>query len=171
MNDQRANKSFDYMDENGRIILRPIGVVHSPLSGKSNDAPFQSFISDIKGTIEVFEEFEPGLDGIEKFSHIFVIYYMHEAGKIKLRTVPLMEEEERGIFATRSPSRPNHLGASTMRLLAHKSRFLDVEGLDIFAGTPVIDIKPYVTKVDIVKGVDNEWLTRKLEKIKGRKLE
>lgn len=155
----------DHIDGDGRIVLCPIGIVHSPLKRDSEEVPFQSFTSDIEGSIEIFEEYEAGLDGIERFSHISVIYYMHISKKTKLRTVPLMEEGERGIFGTRSPSRPNHIGISTVRLKGRRGREVDVLGLDMLDGTPVIDIKPYVPKVDLVKGVDNDWLMRKLERV------
>lgn len=157
-----------YSPKDGKVLLSPIGVVHSPLTEKSKDIPFQSFTSDLEGEIEVFEELEEGLDGIEGFSHLFIIFYMHEWKKTKLRTVPLMEEEERGIFGTRSPSRPNHLGCSTVRLLSREGNRLKVKGLDIFDGTPVLDIKPYVPRVDLVRGVDNEWLVKKLERIRSK---
>ena len=172
LNAMARRASLDKMDcysaKDGKVMLSQIGVVHSPLTEKSRDIPFQSFTSDLEGEIEVFKEFEEGLDGIEGFSHLFVIFYMHEWKKTKLRTIPLMEEEERGIFGTRSPSRPNHLGCSTVRLLSRDGRILKVKGLDIFDGTPVLDIKPYVPKVDLVKGVDNEWLIEKMEKIRSK---
>jgi len=155
----------DFIDDAGRIILTPIGTVHSPINEKSENLPFQSFASDVEGSIELKSEFEQGLEGIEGFSHLFVIFYMHRNRKVKLKTVPLLEEEERGIFGTRSPSRPNHIGVSTVKLLSRNGRILKVKGLDIFDGTPVLDIKPYVPKVDLVQGVDNEWLVKKLEKI------
>jgi len=155
----------DFIDDTGRVVLTPIGTVHSPINEKSEKLPFQSFASDVEGTIELKPEFELGLEGIDGFSHLFVVFYMHKNRKVKLKTVPLLEEEERGIFGTRSPSRPNHIGVSTVRLLSRDGRILKVKGLDIFDGTPVLDIKPYVPKVDLVKGVDNEWLVKKLEKI------
>jgi tRNA (adenine37-N6)-methyltransferase len=155
----------DFMDDGGRVVLTPIGVVRSPLDEKSENLPFQSFSSDVEGSIELKPEFEQGLEGIEGFSHLFIIFYMHKNRKAKLKTVPLLEEEERGIFGTRSPSRPNHIGVSTVRLLSREGRALKVKGLDVFDGTPVLDIKPYVPKVDLVQGVDNEWLVKKLDKI------
>lgn len=158
-------ESKDFVDDLGRVVLTPIGVVHSPLNEKTEDIPFQSFTSDVEGSIEVMPGYEQGLDGIEGFSHLFVVFYMHKNKKAKLRTVPLLEEEERGIFGTRSPSRPNHIGVSTVRLLSKEGRTLNVKGLDVFDGTPVLDIKPYVPKVDLVQGVDNEWLVKKLDKI------
>jgi len=157
----------DHMQEDGSIVLAQIGVVRSPLSEKSDNVPFQSFNSEVEGTIEVDEEYEQGLDGIEGFSHLSIIYYLHRNRKSKLRTVPLLEKEERGIFGTRSPSRPNHLGVSTVRLLSRKGRVLRVKGVDMFDGTPVLDIKPYVPKVDLVQGVENKWLVDKLDKIDG----
>ncbi|MEM4264888.1 MAG: tRNA (N6-threonylcarbamoyladenosine(37)-N6)-methyltransferase TrmO [Thermoplasmata archaeon] len=168
MAERKGLEDIDYISRQGKIVLSPIGTVRSPLSEKSREVPFQSFTSDIEGEIEVFEEFEEGLDGIEGFSHLFIIFYMHKWKRTKLRTVPLMEEEERGIFGTRSPSRPNHIGCSTVRLLSREGRTLKVKGLDIFDGTPVLDIKPYVPRVDLVKGVDNEWLVQKLERIRSK---
>ncbi|HUW42626.1 MAG TPA: tRNA (N6-threonylcarbamoyladenosine(37)-N6)-methyltransferase TrmO [Thermoplasmata archaeon] len=155
----------DFIDDAGHVVLTPIGTVHSPIKEKSEKLPFQSFASDVEGTIELKREFEPGLDGVEGFSHLFIVFYMHKNRNVKLRTVPLLEEDERGIFGTRSPSRPNHIGVSTVRLLSRDGRFLKVKGLDIFDGTPILDIKPYVPKVDLVQGVDNEWLVKKLDKI------
>jgi tRNA-Thr(GGU) m(6)t(6)A37 methyltransferase TsaA len=155
----------DFIDDDGRVVLTPIGTVHSPINEKSENLPFQSFSSDVEGTIELKPEFELGLEGIEGFSHLFIVFYLHKNRKVKLKTVPLLEEEERGIFGTRSPSRPNHIGVSTVRLLSREGRILRVKGLDIFDGTPVLDIKPYVPKVDLVQGVDNEWLVKKLDKI------
>jgi len=157
--------SKDGMKGDGTIVLTPIGVVHSPLGEKSENIPFQSFMSEVEGTIEVGEEYEQGLDGIEGFSHLSIIYYLHKNRKTKLMTVPLLEKEERGIFGTRSPSRPNHIGSSTVRLLSREGRILRVKGLDMFDGTPVLDIKPYVPKVDLVQGVDNKWLVKKLDEI------
>jgi|YelNatPaOPRAMG01_1025707.scaffolds.fasta_scaffold17838_6 tRNA-Thr(GGU) m(6)t(6)A37 methyltransferase TsaA len=168
MTDRGNFGKIDYISKSGKIVLTPIGIVHSPLTEDSKELPFQSFTSDIEGEIEVFEEFEDGLDGIEGFSHLFIVFYMHRWKATKLRTIPLMEEEERGIFGTRSPSRPNHIGCSTVRLLSREGRFLKVKGLDIFDGTPVLDIKPYVPRVDLVKGVDNDWLIKKLEKIRAK---
>lgn len=155
----------DYIDEDGKVVLTPIGFVHSPLNEDSKEIPFQSFASEIEGDIEIKEEFEKGLEGIDGFSHLTIIFYLHKNKKTKLMTVPLMETDERGIFGTRSPSRPNHIGVSTVRLLSREGRNLKVKGLDIFDGTPVLDIKPYVPKVDLVKGVDNDWLVKKLDKI------
>jgi tRNA-Thr(GGU) m(6)t(6)A37 methyltransferase TsaA len=155
----------DRMTDGGEVVLVPIGVVRSPLSEKSENIPFQSFSSEVEGTIELEEEYEAGLDGIEGFSHLTIIYYLHKNRKSKIRTVPLLEKEERGIFGTRSPSRPNHIGVSTVRLLSREGRNLKVKGIDMFDGTPVLDIKPYVPKVDLVRGVENKWLVEKLGKI------
>lgn len=157
--------SSDRMTDDGSIVLFPIGIIHSPLDEKTEDIPFQSFTSEVEGTIEVDEEYQEGLDGIEGFSHLTIIYYLHKNRKSKIRTVPLLEKEERGIFGTRSPSRPNHIGVSTVKLLSRDGRILKVKGLDMFDGTPVLDIKPYVPKVDLVRGVENKWLLEKLDKI------
>jgi tRNA-Thr(GGU) m(6)t(6)A37 methyltransferase TsaA len=98
------------------------------------------------GSIEVLPEFAPALDRLEEYSHIIVLFHFHRAGGAKLKTVPPGESRERGIFATRSPHRPNPVGLSVLKLLRHAGARLDVSGLDLIDGTPVLDIKPYTKR-------------------------
>lgn len=129
------------------VALRPVGLVHARIKDPAElpppaFAPPRYFERSV-GEIEVFPEFAAGLDGLEGFSHIIVLFVFHKAGAAKLRVTPPGETEPRGVFATRSPHRPNPLGLSVLRLLGRNGRVLRVSGLDLVDGTPVLDIKPY----------------------------
>jgi len=129
------------------VSFRPIGVVRSPYKNPKDLPPPavapRGYLGRIKGTIIIDEPFVRGLDGLDKFSHIIVIFAFHRAEGFKLETVPPLETRPRGIFATRSPHRPNAVGMSVVRLLARRGPVLEVSGLDLIDGTPVLDIKPY----------------------------
>jgi len=96
-------------------------------------------------TIRIFDEFANGLDSLEEYSHIIVIYCMHEVREVKLRVKPWGVEKypEVGVFATRPPIRPNPIGITVVELVSIEKPVIKVRGLDAWAGTPVLDIKPY----------------------------
>lgn len=148
------------MDE---ILLRPIGVVRTPYTSR-DEAPIQGhFRPEAQGEIHVFEEFAAGLADVEGFSHLTLLYYFHEAREEKLTVKPYLDEVERGVFATRHPQRPNHLGLTTVRLLERRENVLVVAGVDILDGTPLVDIKPYVPAFDAaVENIKIGWLTSKV---------
>ncbi|MCK5832445.1 tRNA (N6-threonylcarbamoyladenosine(37)-N6)-methyltransferase TrmO [bacterium] len=123
--------------------IKPIGVVHSPLKSKS-EAPIQPKYSEFQGKIEVFPEFTEGLKDVKGFSLITVIFVFDRSDGFELLTYPYLGDEKRGVFATRSPYRPNRLGISVLQNLGIEGRFIEVSGLDILDKTPIIDIKPYV---------------------------
>jgi len=132
------------------LRLRPIGVVRSRFK-KPADLPPPAFapprfFERSVGAIEVFPEFAPALDRLEEYSHLIVIFHFHRSGGAKLKAVPPGETRERGIFATRSPHRPNPLGLSVLKLLRRDGARLEVSGLDLIDGTPVLDIKPYTKR-------------------------
>jgi tRNA-Thr(GGU) m(6)t(6)A37 methyltransferase TsaA len=126
----------------GKMQLRPIGVVRSPVSERG----LRDF-SSVVSTIALREEFAEALDGIERFSHIVVLYWFHlseEPTSLKVHPRGDPRNPLRGIFATCSPVRPNPLGMTTVRLLERQGNELRVQGLDAVDGTPVVDIKPYI---------------------------
>jgi len=129
------------------LRLRPIGVVRSPYREPADLPPPAfapaGFFERSRGEIEIFPEFAAGLEGLEAFSHIIVLFRFHRAGAAKLKVTPPGETEPRGVFASRSPRRPNPLGLSVLKLLRRSGRVLEVSGLDLIDGTPVLDIKPY----------------------------
>jgi tRNA (adenine37-N6)-methyltransferase len=132
------------------IRIGPVGVVRSRFKEPADLPPPAfappRFFERSMGEIEVFPQFAAGLDGLEGFSHIIVLFHFHRSGPSKLRVVPPGESEPRGVFATRSPHRPNPLGLSVLKLLNRDGRVLEVSGLDLVDGTPVLDIKPYTSR-------------------------
>lgn len=141
-----------------QITLEPIGVIHSPYH-KKEDIPIQGvFKPQGTGTIEVFEQFAEGLTDVEGFSHIQIVYFFHKSKDFSLLAKPFLEDRLHGIFAIRSPHRPNHLGISVVRLLERSGNVLKIGEIDVLDGTPLLDIKPYVPKFDRRKDVKIGWL-------------
>jgi tRNA (adenine37-N6)-methyltransferase len=130
------------------IILRPIGVIHSPFTEKES-TPIQSVRSQAIGWVEVYPEFAAGLKDIEQLSHLHLLYFFHQSFGYKLHVKPFLDDQEHGIFATRYPYRPNQIGLSTVRLLSCQENRLTIAGLDVLDLTPLLDIKPYVPDFDI----------------------
>ncbi len=131
------------------ILLKPIGTIHSPFSTPA-ETPIQTTRSTAYGEVELYPEFEGGLEGIEGFSHLILICYLHQAPpNPELRVKPFLDDHTHGVFATRFPHRPNPIGVSVVRLLNRDGRRLSVQGLDIMDGTPLLDIKPYVPDFDV----------------------
>ena len=104
--------------------------------------------SGIKGTVEVFEDFHPGLKDLDGFSHIILLYHFHRSHSFNLHVVPFMDSEQRGLFATRTPRRPNPIGLSVLEVLAKNDNVLHVRGVDMIDGTPILDIKPFVVDTE-----------------------
>ena len=112
--------------------------------------------------MEVFPEYAPGLQDLDGFSHIILLYVWHEAQGFDLLVKPFLDDQKHGIFATRYPGRPNQIGISIVRLLAVRDNLLEIEGADMLDNTPLLDIKPYVPDFDIRTGTRNGWYeTRK----------
>ena len=160
------------------VVFRPIGYVRTSFS----DEEIRRSLGGVEAEIEILEEFEEGLEGIEGFSHIIVLYYMHKSSDVK---APLKQRPRRlvgygisleelplvGVFCLDSPHRPNPIGLTVVRLLERRGRVLRVSGLDAFDGTPVLDIKPY-TPSRFVKGFRiPRWYEELLEKVRHVGLE
>ncbi len=145
------------------ISFRPIGVIHTPFADRQGMPIQPGGGGGIKGTVEVFPDFREGLSDLAGFSHIILLYHFHRSRDFALRVVPFMDRQERGVFATRAPKRPNPIGLSVVRLNRVKGNILHVENLDILDGTPLLDIKPFVPEFDSHADVRTGWLeeTRK----------
>ncbi|MDR3045730.1 MAG: tRNA (N6-threonylcarbamoyladenosine(37)-N6)-methyltransferase TrmO [Desulfovibrio sp.] len=111
----------------------------------------------VAGSIDVLPEFAAGLADIEGFSHLLVIYHLHECKGFTLRVKPFLDNDEHGVFATRSPRRPNPIGISVLRLTGVTGNRLHVENVDMLDGTPVLDIKPYVPTFDVWDADRTGW--------------
>lgn len=139
-----------------QIIMQPIGVIHSPFTEKDH-TPIQASRSGAIGTVEIAPEFLDGLQDLEGFSHIFILYAFHCSSGYSLRVKPFLDDKERGLFATRYPYRPNPIGISVVRLLFKNENILTIEGVDVLDNTPLLDIKPYVPDFDKRTDVRVGW--------------
>jgi len=131
-----------------KIELRPIGYVRSPYRER-RDAPRQGRLSDAVSEIVVDPAYEEGLLRVGEKTHLFVLCWFDRADRERLRVTPPKNPVEHGVFATRSPDRPNPVSISVVDLLGIKGCVLSVRGLDALDGTPVIDIKPFAPDIDI----------------------
>ena len=139
------------------IMFQPIGVIHSE-HVRPEDTPIQPiFASDCLGRVEVYPEYAEGLLDIEAYSHIYLIYHLHAVKETRLLTKPFLQDEVHGIFATRSPFRPNPIGLSIVQLAGREGNTLLIEGADILDGTPLLDIKPYSRRFDNISTQRNGW--------------
>ena len=130
--------------------LVSIGVIHSPYQVKG-DAPRQGRLSPATSEIEIFPEYAEGLKDIVERPHLIIMYWLDRAERGTLTAIPPYSKEEHGVFATRSPDRPNPIGFAVTDLLGIDGTRLTVRGLDAFDGTPVLDIKPYSPEIDCIK--------------------
>jgi tRNA-Thr(GGU) m(6)t(6)A37 methyltransferase TsaA len=152
-----------------RVVYQPIGVIHSDYKQKEG-VPIQGALSkNSRGRVEVFPEYQPGLKDLEGFSHIILVYHFHLAKRYSLLTRPFLEDEEHGIFACRAPIRPNPIGISIVKLEKIIGNILHVSDVDMVDGTPLLDIKPYVSRFDARTDTKDGWLTEKLKDIKEHK--
>ena len=138
------------------FVMHPIGVIHSPYTDKSK-TPIQPSRSNAKGTIEIYSDFFEGLADVEGFSHIILLYVFHRSSGYELQVKPFLDNQLRGLFATRHPCRPNPIGMSIVRLLNRKNNMLEIEGIDVLNSTPLLDIKPYVPDFDLKTEVQTGW--------------
>ncbi len=139
------------------ILFHPIGMIHTPIKEKK-DAPIQSARSEINGEVEVFPEFSEGLEGIEEFSHIYLLYYLHLANQAaSLQVKPFLDDRQHGVFATRHPCRPNAIGFSVVQLIRRENNRLFFCGADMLDETPLLDIKPYIPDFDIFEVAKTGW--------------
>jgi len=139
-----------------QFSIKPIGVIRSPYKDM-DQAPHQGRFSKEIAEIEIFPEFEEGLKDIETCSHLIVLYWLDRARRDTLTAVPPHDGKEHGVFATRSPHRPNPIGFAVVELLERRGRVLRVKGLDALDKTPVIDIKPYSSEIDCIENARIGW--------------
>ncbi len=140
------------------IVYNSIGVIHSPFVEKDH-TPIQSVYSKTAGVVEVFPEYAEGLRDIEGFSHLILIYHFHHTEECRLTRKPFLDgSKDRGIFAIRHFCRPNPIGLSVVELKSVKGNLLEVAGIDVIDGTPLLDIKPYVKQFDCREDARSGWV-------------
>lgn len=141
--------------------VKPIGIIHTPYKSKQ-ETPIQPYKSTGRGKVEVFKPYQTGLIDIEGFSHLILIYQFHKSKGYKLQVKPFLDDEKKGLFATRYPRRPNQLGLTVVKLLAREGNILLVKGIDMIDGTPLLDIKPYVPEFNPKDEIRVGWLKGKI---------
>ncbi|MBP9020753.1 MAG: tRNA (N6-threonylcarbamoyladenosine(37)-N6)-methyltransferase TrmO [Syntrophobacterales bacterium] len=150
-----------------KIQYTPIGVIRSPFK-QVEGMPIQpAGAKGIAGSVEIYEMFAEGLKDLEGFSHIILIYHLHRSRGFKLHVKPFLDDQLRGVFATRAPRRPNAIGISVVRLLQVDRNILKIEDVDILDGTPLLDIKPYVPAFDEREAVRTGWLSSRAGVVAG----
>jgi len=136
--------------------LQPIGVIHTPFSDKAS-TPIQPTRSTARGVVEVDPAYAEGLQDLDGLSHLIMLYVFHQSAGYALRVTPFLDDQPRGLFATRYPARPNPIGLSVVRLLGRDQNRLEFEGADMLDGTPLLDIKPYVPEFDAYAEAVTGW--------------
>jgi tRNA-Thr(GGU) m(6)t(6)A37 methyltransferase TsaA len=152
-----------------RFVANPIGVIHTPFTDLEGMPIQPAGAAGVKGTVEVFEKYRPGLKDLEGFSHIILIYHFHGSSGFELQVVPFLDSEPRGLFATRAPKRPNPIGLSVVQLDKVENGILHIQNVDILDNTPLLDIKPYVPEFDAPKEVRTGWLAKAGKTASGHK--
>ena len=154
-----------------QMALKPVGVVHA----KASDSQIKEEHKEVEAVVEIFPEFEEALEGLDGYSHLFILSYFHklrldQIGPVKVkpkratrRGFTLEELPNLGVFALDSPTRPNPIGLTLVRVIKRQDRKLFVAGIDLFDGTPVIDIKPYQPDYQVNKYTVPEWYLKLMD--------
>lgn len=148
--DSRSHREF---------VVRSVGVAHTPYKAVE-DAPFQGRLAPVEASIEIHEEFTAALKDVDAATHLIVLYWAHLGRREVLQTRTPWGPEIRGVFACRSPSRPNPISFCVTELVRREGNRLVVRGLDAIDGSHVLDIKPYSSGIDMVSGASIDWFDR-----------
>ena len=147
------------------VTYRPIGVIHTPFTDVDG-MPIQPIAAaGIRGTIDLDPGFAAGLLDLDGFSHLILLYHLHKVRAPRLTVTPFLDDRPHGIFATRSPARPNPVGLSTVRHVRVVGSTIEIEDVDMLDGTPLLDIKPYIPAFDDRPGARVGWFTGRLDRL------
>ena len=142
------------------IRLQAIGIIHTPYTAAAGTPIQPVYGRGVEGKVQVSEPYAGALDDIEGFERIWLIYWMDRTGRFQSRVVPYRDTRAHGLFATRSPNRPNPIGISVVRLVRREGCTLYMCDIDILDGTPLLDIKPYVPEFDAFPASRAGWFDR-----------
>jgi tRNA (adenine37-N6)-methyltransferase len=140
------------------FTMHAIGSVRSPYTDTSQIPKGPGAEHRAEGVLEIFPEYEQGLMDIDGFSHLFVLWVFDRAQGSSLIATPPLDNRPHGVFATRSPQRPNPIGLTVVALIRHEGIQLSVRGVDMLDGTPILDIKPYLSSIPDAE-LRRGWLT------------
>lgn len=152
------------------IIFHPIGILHTPFRDLQGMPIQPSGATSAPGTAEIFPEFAAGLQDLEGFSHVILLYHLHAVRKVDLTPTPFLDADPHGVFATRSPACPNPIGLSIVPLVRVEGNLLHLQNIDMLDGTPLLDVKPYVPEFDHPAGkVRTGWLAKARGRVRSTK--
>src|SRR5215831_6817817 len=149
------------------VRFLPIGRIRTPFPEPAGTPVQTTSAVGSPGRIELDPEIVEGTRDLEGFSHLILLYHLHRAPTPRLTVLPFLDDHEHGVFATRSPARPNPIGLSVVRLVAIDGARLDIEDVDMIDGTPLLDIKPYVPAFDARDDVRIGWYASRLDRVQG----
>ena len=152
-----------------KITFEPIGIVHSPFTDLANMPIQPTGEKTAAGTLEIYAPYCEALADLDGFSHIYALYFFHKVNGWKPKVVPFLDKQPRGLFSTRAPRRPNPVGLSLLRILSIDGCRINVAGLDILDGTPLLDIKPYIPAFEEPQDLRIGWLEGHSEQVKSQK--
>ncbi|HPC06173.1 MAG TPA: tRNA (N6-threonylcarbamoyladenosine(37)-N6)-methyltransferase TrmO [Anaerolineaceae bacterium] len=142
-------------------LLKVIGVIRTPFTNPDK-TPIQSSRSEYRGTVDIFPEYLDGIIGIEEFSRTYLLYMFHQADQpVRLKVKPFLDEKEQGLFTTRYSVRPNPIGFSIVKVLSREGCTIKFSGADMFDGTPLLDIKPYIPDFDWFDADRTGWYEKR----------
>ncbi len=151
------------------IRYEPIGTIKSPHKDIEGMPIQPTGAKGIEGELKIKSEYKEGLKDLEGFSHIIILYHFHLCDDHSLTVKPFLDKEERGLFSTRAPKRPNPIGLSIVRVTDIDGTTIKVKDVDVIDGTPLLDIKPYVPEFDRREDCKVGWLEKDVEKVTDKK--
>jgi len=161
---KREVKDFKERKFPDQVCFRPIGVIHTPFKTLKG-IPIQSVMSEEKGIIEIFEEYSPALKNLDGFGYIYILYLFDMVKlPVPLQSKPFLDDDIKGVFAIRSPFRPNPIGISILKLLKIEGNEIHVSDVEMLDKTPILDIKPYIPEIDTRVTDKIGWLKGKIRK-------
>lgn len=141
-----------------KVCFTPIGIIHTPFKSLEG-IPIQFSMSNTKGTIEIFPDYIEGLKDLSGFSHLYCVYFFDMVKQpVPLQSKPFLMNEKKGVFAIRTPFRPNPIGISILGILDVKENQITVDNVDLLDKTPILDLKPYASQFDNIKTTKIGWL-------------
>jgi len=145
------------MNTTGSLLFQSLGIIRTPHICAEKGPIQPCFARGVRGHVEVFPKYAEGLQGVDEFTHLWLIYHLHQAAPAPLVVTPFLADQPKGIFACRYPSRPNPIGLSLVKLVRREGHILEVEDVDVLDGTLLLDIKPYVPRFDMAEAASGGW--------------
>lgn len=157
------------MNTSQSIEYTPIGVIHTPFHQREGMPIQPAGAAGIQGSIDLEPQYAEGLQDLDGFSHLLLIYHFHRSEGYELVVTPFLDQQAHGVFATRAPRRPNPIGLSTVRLLKVEATRLYIENVDMLDGTPLLDIKPAVPEFEADTPQRLGWVKQSVDQVRARK--